>query len=215
MVVSSTVLPKAEEALPGRPEKVLVADKHAVNCHSTIPPFPDDTKIAMFGMGCFWGAERLFWKQDGVFSTQVGYSMGFTPNPTYQEVCSGQTGHAEVVRVVFNPCVVSYEALLALFWDNHDPTQGMMQGIDVGTQYRSGIYYYDDDQRELAELSKVAFQAELDKIGISGRITTEIQPAGEFYYAEDYHQQYLYKNPEGFCGLGNVGASCPRGLRKQ
>lgn len=210
MVVSKTDLPKPDEILPGRPERTVVAEKHAVNGNRTVEPFPGSTKIAIFGMGCFWGAERLFWKQKGIYSTQVGYSNGSTPNPTYSEVCSGLTGHTEVIRVVFDPTETSYEDLLALFWENHNPTEGMKQGVDIGTQYRSGVYYLDDTQRDLAEASKVAFQTELDKLGL-GKITTEIEPASEFFYAEDYHQQYLHKNPGGFCGLTNIGASCPRG----
>lgn len=210
MVVSKTDLPKPDEILPGRPERTVVAEKHAVNGNRTVEPFPGSTKIAIFGMGCFWGAERLFWKQKGIYSTQVGYSNGSTPNPTYSEVCSGLTGHTEVIRVVFDPTETSYEDLLALFWENHNPTEGMKQGVDIGTQYRSGVYYLDDTQRDLAEASKVAFQTELDKLGL-GKITTEIEPASEFFYAEDYHQQYLQKNPGGFCGLTNIGASCPRG----
>lgn len=212
MVVSKTDLPKPDEILPGRPERTVVAEKHAVNGNRTVEPFPGSTKIAIFGMGCFWGAERLFWKQKGIYSTQVGYSNGSTPNPTYSEVCSGLTGHTEVIRVVFDPTETSYEDLLALFWENHNPTEGMKQGVDIGTQYRSGVYYLDDTQRDLAEASKVAFQTELDKLGL-GKITTEIEPASEFFYAEDYHQQYLQKNPGGFCGLTNIGASCPRGLK--
>lgn len=212
MVVSKTDLPKPDEILPGRPERTVVAEKHAVNGNRTVEPFPGSTKIAIFGMGCFWGAERLFWKQKGIYSTQVGYSNGSTPNPTYSEVCSGLTGHTEVIRVVFDPTETSYEDLLALFWENHNPTEGMKQGVDIGTQYRSGVYYLDDTQRDLAEASKVAFQTELDKLGL-GKITTEIEPASEFFYAEDYHQQYLHKNPGGFCGLTNIGASCPRGLK--
>jgi peptide-methionine (S)-S-oxide reductase len=214
MVVSKTEMPKPGEALPGRQEKMSVNGTHAVNSHTTVAPFPAGTKMAIFGMGCFWGAERLFWKQEGVHSTHVGYAGGMTPNPTYEEVCSGLTGHNEVVRVIYDPSAVSYDALLALFWNNHDPTQGMKQDIDIGTQYRSGIYYFDEEQRAAAETSRDEFQVELEKIGL-GRITTEIKPATEFYYAEDYHQQYLHKNPAGFCGLRNVGASCPRGVVKK
>jgi peptide-methionine (S)-S-oxide reductase len=175
------------------------------------PPFPAGTELAMFGMGCFWGAERKFWKVTGVYSTAVGYAAGHTPNPTYREVCAGMTGHNEVVRVVFDPQIVCYDALLKVFWENHDPTQGMRQGNDVGTQYRSGIYYYSDAQRLAAETSCVAYQQVLDKARF-GAITTEILPAPEFYYAEEYHQQYLEKNPGGYCGLGGTGVSCPIGL---
>lgn len=214
MVVSKTEMPKPEEVLPGRSDPMMVSKKHTVSGNQTTEPFPSSTRLAMFGMGCYWGAERLFWKQKGIYSTQVGYSAGLTPNPTYTEVCTGLTGHTEVVRIVFDPNETSYEDLLALFWDNHDPTQGMKQGIDIGTQYRSGIYFLDESQKELAEASKVAFQAELEKAGL-GKITTEIQPAKEFFYAEDEHQQYLHKNPGGFCGLTNVGASCPRGLKRK
>jgi peptide-methionine (S)-S-oxide reductase len=185
---------------------------HAVNGNRLAPPFPDGFERALFAMGCFWGAERTFWLLPGVYSTAVGYAAGVTPNPTYREVCSGMTGHAEVVLVVFDPKRVSYDDLLKTFWENHDPTQGMRQGNDVGTQYRSGIYYDGDAQRAAAERSRDAFQAELTKAGYR-RITTEIQPAPEFYYAEDYHQQYLAKNPGGYCGLGGTGVSCPVGAQ--
>jgi peptide-methionine (S)-S-oxide reductase len=174
-------------------------------------PFPNGFKQAVFGMGCFWGAEKKFWQLPGVFTTAVGYAAGFTPNPTYREVCSGMTGHAEVVLVVFDPAKISYDTLLKVFWENHDPTQGMRQGNDNGTQYRSGIYVFDDEQRAAAERSRQAYQAELSKRNL-GRITTEIIPAPEFYYAEDYHQQYLSKNPNGYCGIGGTGVSCPVGL---
>ena len=185
---------------------------HFVNGNRLEPPFPDGLQRALFGMGCFWGAERKFWQMPGVYSTAVGYAAGLTPNPSYREVCSGTTGHAEVVLVVFDPKVVSYEDLLRTFWESHDPTQGMRQGNDVGTQYRSGIYYYDDAQRAAAERTRDLFQAELAKVR-HGRITTELQPAPEFYYAEDYHQQYLAKNPGGYCGLGGTGVSCPAGVQ--
>jgi peptide-methionine (S)-S-oxide reductase len=172
------------------------------------PPFPAGTELAMFGMGCFWGAEKVFWKTQGVYSTAVGYAGGFTPNPTYEEVCSGRTGHAEVLRVAFDPAAIPYDSLLRLFWENHDPTQGMRQGNDVGTQYRSGIYWYGDAQRAAAEASREAYQRVLAKAGY-GPITTEIRQAPEFYYAEEYHQQYLAKNPWGYCGLGGTGIACP------
>jgi peptide-methionine (S)-S-oxide reductase len=176
------------------------------------PPFPEGTELALFGMGCFWGAERMFWQLgDGIHTTAVGYAAGYTPNPTYEEVCSARTGHNEVVRVVFDPAVIPYERLLATFWEGHDPTQGMRQGNDVGTQYRSGIYTYSEAQREAAEASRDMFQERLAAAGY-GPITTEIEPAGEFYYAEDYHQQYLAKVPNGYCGLGGTGVTCPVGL---
>ena len=184
---------------------------HFVNGHPLEPPFPEGMQRALFGMGCFWGAEKKFWQQSGVFTTAVGYAAGVTPNPTYREVCTGHTGHSEVVLVVFDPAVVSYDKLLKLFWENHDPTQGMRQGNDTGPQYRSGIYTFDDAQRAAAEASKTAFQRELAAAGY-GAITTEILPAPVFYYAEDYHQQYLAKNPDGYCGLGGTGVSCPVGV---
>ena len=201
----------AEDALPGRSQAMAVPPAHEVNGHPLVPPFPDGYQQAVFGMGCFWGAERIFWQAPGVWTTAVGYAGGFTPNPTYQEVCSGRTGHAEVVLVVFDPAVTSYEALLKVFWEGHDPTQGMRQGNDVGTQYRSGIWWFDQAQRAAAEASRDAFEAVLSKSGF-GSITTEIGPAGPFYYAEDYHQQYLAKNPNGYCGLGGTGLSCPVGV---
>ena len=204
-------IPTSEEALPGRSTPMIVPDAHYVNGHRIQPPFPEGLELAMFGLGCFWGAEKKFWQQKGVYSTAVGYAAGHTPNPTYREVCSGMTGHTEAVLVVFDPTIVSYEDLLKTFWENHDPTQGMRQGNDAGTQYRSGIYYYNDAQRHAAEASRDMFQKELDRAGY-GRITTEILPAPEFYYAEDYHQQYLAKNPGGYCGLGGTGVSCPIGL---
>ncbi len=206
-------LPAKDEALPGRAQKMPVPAAHFVNGHPLEPPFPDGLARAMFGMGCFWGAERQFWSLPGVYTTAVGYSGGYTPNPTYREVCSGLTGHAEVVLVVYDPKVLRYEDLLKVFWEGHDPTQGMRQGHDVGTQYRSGIYYFDEAQRRAAEASRDAYQQRLSAAGY-GQITTEIQPAGEFYYAEDYHQQYLAKNPDGYCGLGGTGVSCPVGLAR-
>ncbi len=208
---SKLLIPAPGDALPGRSEKMPVPEKHFVNGHPLEPPFPPGTERALFGMGCFWGAEKKFWQHEGVFSTAVGYAAGSTPNPTYREVCTGQTGHNEVVLVVFDPAKVSYDELLKTFWENHDPTQGMRQGNDAGTQYRSGIYTFDDGQAAAAEASKAAFQRGLAKANF-GTITTEILPAPPFYYAEDYHQQYLAKNPDGYCGLGGTGASCPIGL---
>lgn len=205
--------PSVQEALPGRSTPMSVPETHYVNGHRITPPFPDGVELAMFGLGCFWGAERTFWQLNGVYSTAVGYAAGHTPNPTYREVCTGMTGHTEAVLVVFDPKIVSYEELLKTFWENHDPTQGMRQGNDVGTQYRSGIYYYNDAQRRAAEASRDMFQKELDQAGY-GRITTEILPAPQFYYAEDYHQQYLAKNPGGYCGLGGTAVSCPIGVAK-
>jgi len=201
-----TKLPAAGEALPGRAERMRVPERHHVNGHRIEPPFPEGMQLALFGLGCFWGAERKFWVLPGVYSTAVGYASGQTPNPTYEEVCTGRTGHSEVVRVVFDPAVIGYDELLRVFWESHDPTQGMRQGNDAGTQYRSGIYVSDDAQRELAESSRAAYQARLSEAGL-GAITTEILPASEFYYAEDYHQQYLAKNPNGYCGLGGCGVS--------
>jgi peptide-methionine (S)-S-oxide reductase len=204
-------LPDAAHALPGRAEAIQVSPKHFVLGTSMLPPFPAGTSIATVGMGCFWGAERKFWETPGVYSTMVGYAAGVTPNPTYREVCSGQTGHSEVVQIVFDPGKLSFEQLLRIFWENHDPTQGMRQGNDVGTQYRSGIYVHDDAQREAATASRDAYQKSLGAAGF-GAITTELLPAGPFYYAEDYHQQYLAKNPDGYCGIGGTGVSCPVGL---
>ncbi|HZR26122.1 MAG TPA: peptide-methionine (S)-S-oxide reductase MsrA [Vicinamibacterales bacterium] len=204
-------IPTKADALPGRPEPMHVPTEHFVNKNRIVPPFPDGLERAMFAMGCFWGAERKFWQLRGVYSTAVGYAAGHTPNATYREVCSGMTGHAEVVLVVFDPKIVSYEDLLKVFWENHDPTQGMRQGNDVGTQYRSGIYTYGDAQARAAEKSRDAYQTQLTAAGY-GRITTEVLPAPEFYYAEDYHQQYLAKNPDGYCGLGGTGVSCPIGV---
>jgi peptide-methionine (S)-S-oxide reductase len=198
-------------ALAGRAEAMPVAARHAVLGNPLAPPFPDGLQRAVFGIGCFWGAERVFWQAPGVWTTAVGYAGGFTPNPTYEEVCSGSTGHTEAVLVVFDPALTSYEELLRLFWEGHDPTQGMRQGNDVGTQYRSAIYWHDDAQRATAERSAELFGARLREQGF-GEITTEIAEAGPFYYAEDYHQQYLHKNPAGYCGLGGTGVSCPVGL---
>jgi len=204
-------LPSKADALPGRAERMAVPESHFVNQHRIVPPFPDGLQQAVFGMGCFWGAEKKFWQQPGVYSTAVGYAGGLTPNPTYREVCTGMTGHNEVVLVVFDPNVTSYDAMLKVFWENHDPTQGMRQGNDVGTQYRSGIYYADDAQKRAAEASRETFQKQLAASGF-GAITTEIVPLPEFYYAEDYHQQYLAKNPDGYCGLGGTGVTCPIGV---
>jgi peptide-methionine (S)-S-oxide reductase len=204
-------IPTVAEALPGRPSPIPTASTHWVNGNAIKPPFPAGMETAIFGLGCFWGAERTFWQLPGVYSTAVGYAGGPTPNPTYQEVCSGMTGHNEVVLVVFDPKKVSYEALLKTFWESHDPTQGMRQGNDVGTQYRSGIYLTSPAQRRAAEESRRAFQQSLRKAGY-GEITTEIVDAPPFYYAEDYHQQYLAKNPNGYCGLGGTGVSCPIGV---
>ena len=204
-------MPLPDEALPGRSEKMAVPETHFVNGARITEPFPVGLERALFGMGCFWGAEKKFWQLPGVYATAVGYAAGFTPNPTYREVCSGMTGHNEVVLVVYDPRKVSYDTLLKTFWENHDPTQGMRQGNDVGTQYRSGIYVYTDAQRAAADRSREMYQERL-RAGGYGRITTEIVPAPDFYYAEDYHQQYLAKNPDGYCGLGGTGVSCPIGL---
>jgi peptide-methionine (S)-S-oxide reductase len=201
-------LPTPEQALPGRAEPMQLPDRHFVNGNQLKPPYPEGMEMAMFGLGCFWGAERKFWQQNGVFTTAVGYSAGITPNPTYQEVCTGMTGHNEVVHVVFDPNVISYEALLKVFWESHNPTQGMRQGNDAGTQYRSGIYVYSETQRQLAEASRDAYQQALKAAGY-GAITTEIIDAPEFYYAESYHQQYLAKNPNGYCGLGGTKVCLP------
>ncbi|WP_298181314.1 peptide-methionine (S)-S-oxide reductase MsrA [Saccharomonospora sp.] len=208
---NKTQLVSADEALPGRAEALVTPDLHAVFPERRIkPPFPEGLRTAVFGLGCFWGAERLFWQTQGVYSTAVGYAGGHTPNPTYEEVCTSLTGHSEVVLVVFDPNQVSYESLLKVFWEGHDPTQGMRQGNDIGTQYRSAIYYTNDEQREAAEASRESFQKALRTAGY-GEITTEIAPLREFYYAEDYHQQYLYKVPNGYCGIGGTGVSCPVG----
>jgi peptide-methionine (S)-S-oxide reductase len=205
----TTTLPSAAEALAGRTDPIPTATRHFVNGHPLQPPYPTGLAQAVFGLGCFWGAERKFWELgDGISVTAVGYAGGHTKNPTYEEVCSGRTGHTEVVLVVFDPAKVSYETLLKTFWENHNPTQGMRQGNDVGTQYRSAIYTFGDAQRDAAVSSKAAYQKALATKGL-GTITTEIAPAGEFYFAEDYHQQYLAKNPAGYCGLGGTGVSCP------
>ncbi len=204
-------MPTPDQALPGRDRVMPVNNRHFVNGNPLLPPFPKRLEMALFGLGCFWGAEKAFWNARGVYSTAVGYAGGYTPNPTYEEVCSGLTGHNEVVRVVFDPAEISYADLLKTFWEGHDPTQGMRQGNDVGTQYRSGIYVYSDEQRALAEASRESYQAALVEHGYE-RITTEILDAPEFYYAEDYHQQYLAKVPHGYCGLGGTGVSCPSGI---
>jgi len=205
------VLPAPEQTLPGRDKQMAVTNKHYVNGNPIQGDFPDGMETAMFGLGCFWGAERKFWQAEGVYSTAVGYAAGSTPNPTYREVCSGMTGHNEVVLVVFDPKVISYDGLLKVFWESHNPTQGMRQGNDKGTQYRSGIYTYSDAQMEAAKASKQMYQEKLKEAGY-GEITTEILPAPEFYYAEEYHQQYLAKNPGGYCGLGGTNVSCPIGV---
>jgi peptide-methionine (S)-S-oxide reductase len=204
-------LPTPDAALPGRAEATAVPERHFVNGNPIAPPFPAGLEQAVFGMGCFWGAERKFWQAPGVFSTAVGYAGGYTPNASYREVCSGMTGHTEVVLVVFDPKKTTYEQMLKLFWENHDPTQGMRQGNDVGTQYRSAIYTFSPEQQKAAEESRAAFQDQLTAAGF-GRITTEITQAPPFYYAEDYHQQYLAKNPDGYCGIGGTGVSCPVGV---
>lgn len=208
----AAAMPTPEEALPGRSQTIATADRHFVFDRPLKGPFADGLETALFGMGCFWGAERMFWNlgPDKVWTTAVGYAAGLTPNPTYEEVCSGRTGHNEVVLIVFDPGVTSYETLLKIFWEGHDPTQGMQQGNDVGTQYRSGIYVMSPDQREAAEASKAAFEQILSANGY-GAITTEIVDAGPFYYGEDYHQQYLAKVPHGYCGLGGTGLTCPVG----
>ena len=211
MTSKKAVMPTPEQALPGRRSAMPVPTAHEVNGNPLKPPFPAGLEQAVFGLGCFWGAERKFWQTPGVFTTAVGYAGGYTPNPTYEEVCSGRTGHTEVVLVVFDPKKLSYEQLLKVFWESHDPTQGMRQGNDVGTQYRSAIYTYSDAQRRAAEASRDAYQRALSGRGYDA-ITTEIKPAPEFYYAEDYHQQYLAKNPMGYCGLGGTGVACPTGL---
>ena len=211
MFGKSAKIPSKSEALPGRAERLPVPEVHHVNGNRHEPPFPAGLETAMFALGCFWGAEKKFWQQKGVYTTAVGYAAGHTPNATYREVCSGMTGHAEGVLVVFDPKQITYEQLLKIFWENHDPTQGMRQGGDIGTQYRSGIYYYDDRQRAAAEASRDAYQQQLNAAGY-GAITTEVIPAPEFYYAEDHHQQYLAKNPDGYCGLGGTGVACQTGL---
>lgn len=199
------------DALPGRGTAIPTASTHFVNGNPLAAEVPEGMEEALFGMGCFWGVERMFWQLDGVYSTMVGYAGGYTPNATYEEVCTGQTGHNEVVRVVFDPAMISYDDLLRVFWEGHDPTQGMRQGNDMGTQYRSGIYVYSDAQKAAAEASKAAFAPQLAKAGYSD-ITTEIVPAPDFFFAEDYHQQYLAKNPNGYCGIGGTGVSCPIGV---
>jgi peptide-methionine (S)-S-oxide reductase len=204
-------MPGPGEALRGRATPLPVGDTHFVNGHRIKPPFPDGMQRALFGMGCFWGAERKFWQTPGVYSTAVGYAGGYTTNPTYEEVCSGMTGHTEVVLVIYDPAQVSYDKLLVVFWENHDPTQGMRQGNDVGTQYRSAIYTYGPEQHAAAEASRAMYQERLRAAG-HGDITTELRSAPDFFYAEDYHQQYLGKNPGGYCGLGGTGVSCPIGL---
>ncbi|MGE0746003.1 MAG: peptide-methionine (S)-S-oxide reductase MsrA [Rhodospirillales bacterium] len=205
------MMPQPEEALRGRAQAMRVTNRHFVNGNPIVPPFPEGMQLGLFGMGCFWGAEQMFWKTPGVFSTSVGYAAGYTPNPAYEEVCSGQTGHNEVVRVVFDPAKTSFAAMLKVFWEGHDPTQGMRQGNDVGTQYRSGVYVHSAEQRTLAAETREMYQALLLAKGF-GDITTEILDAPEFYYAEDYHQQYLAKNPGGYCGHGGTGISCPIGV---
>ena len=207
-LANKTAMPEPGKALAGRAAPIPTAERHFVNGEALKGPYPDGMKTALFGLGCFWGAERIFWTLPGVHVTAVGYSGGYTPNPTYQEVCSGATGHNEVVLVVYDPAKTSYGALLKAFWEAHDPTQGMRQGNDIGTQYRSGIYVFDADQRREADASKAAYEAALKAKG-RGAVTTEIREAGEFYFAEDYHQQYLAKNPSGYCGLGGTGVSCP------
>ena len=206
-----TSMPDPAQALPGRPTPMPVPDRHFINGERLTPPYREGTRLATFALGCFWGAEKRFWETPGVVVTAVGYAGGYTPNPTYEEVCSGRTGHAEAVRVVYDPKLVSYEHLLKVFWEDHDPTQGMRQGADVGTQYRSAIYVHDEEQRAAAEASRAAYQRELSKAGY-GEITTEITDVPEFYFAEDYHQQYLAKNPGGYCGIGGTGVSCPIGV---
>ena len=209
-----TTMPAAAEALPGRSTPLTVPQAHYVSGQRIVPPFPDGMRAAVFGLGCFWGAERLFWRLPGVYSTAVGYAGGHTPNPTYEEVCTGLTGHAEVVRVIFDPAKIGYEDLLKAFWESHDPTQGMRQGNDVGTQYRSVIFVTGAEQRRAAEDSRRAYQARLTQAGM-GPVTTEVGDAPQFYYAEGYHQQYLAKNPDGYCGLKGTGVSCPIGADLQ
>jgi peptide-methionine (S)-S-oxide reductase len=211
MFGSKSRMPSPDEALPGRSETMPVPDRHFVNGHPLTGPFPEGYQLAMFGLGCFWGAERKFWQAEGVYTTAVGYAAGYTPNPSYREVCSGRTGHNEVVLVVFDPERITYEQLLRIFWESHDPTQGMRQGNDVGTQYRSGIYVFSPEQRAEAEASRDRYEQVLRKAHFDA-ITTEILDAPAFYYAEDYHQQYLAKNPGGYCGLGGTGVSCPVGV---
>jgi peptide-methionine (S)-S-oxide reductase len=211
LFTKKTEMVTPEDALPGRDTPMQVSERHEVLGTPLQPPFPEGMEELVVGMGCFWGAERVFWQADGVYTTAVGYAGGYTPNPTYEEVCSGRTGHTEAVLVVFDPSVASLEGILRLFWENHDPTQGSRQGNDVGTQYRSAVYWSGDAQRAAAEATREMFQTELERAGY-GEITTEIAEAGPFYYAEAYHQQYLAKNPNGYCGLGGTGVSCPVGL---
>jgi peptide-methionine (S)-S-oxide reductase len=211
MFLKKTEMPTRGQALPGRSEEMPVPETHYVNGRPLKPPFPDNLETAVFGLGCFWGAEKAFWQTEGVYTTAVGYAGGYTPNPTYREVCTGQTGHTEVVLVVFDPAVISYQKLLKVFWEEHDPTQGMRQGADVGTQYRSSIYTFNEDQKKAALSSREAYRKVLSAAGY-GPITTEIEDAPRFYYAEDYHQQYLAKNPGGYCGHGGTGVACPTGL---
>ena len=208
-----TEMPEADAAIPGRETPVAISGVHYVNGNTIVPPFPEGLETAVFAMGCFWGAERIFWKLDGVYSTAVGYAGGFTENATYEEVCSGRTGHTEVVLVVFDPAKISYQSLLKAFWEGHDPTQGMRQGNDVGSQYRSAVYVTSDAQLEAAKETRDMYQEQLSASGYA-QITTEIDEAGPFYYAEEYHQQYLAKNPNGYCGIGGTGVSCPIGLTK-
>ena len=208
---TKTTIPSPDAALPGRAQAVPVPDRHHVNGRPLTPPFPEGLRQAVFALGCFWGAERVFWQTEGVWTTAVGYTAGSTPNATYEEVCSGRTGHTEAVLVVYDPDVVPYDELLRVFWEAHNPTQGMRQGNDVGTQYRSGVYVFDDAQRQAAEAARDRYSEVLRSAG-HGQITTEIVDAPAFYYAEDYHQQYLSKNPSGYCGLGGTGVSCPVGL---
>ena len=204
-------LPRPDDALPGRADAMPVPGAHFVNGHPLVPPFPPGMQRAVFGMGCFWGAERKFWEAPGVFTTAAGYAGGYTPNPTYREVCTGMTGHTEVVLVVFDPTITSYDEMLRIFWENHDPTQGMRQGNDVGTQYRSAVYCATPEQKDAAHASRAAYQDRLSASGF-GRITSEIADEPPFYYAEDYHQQYLAKNPGGYCGIGGTGVTCPVGV---
>ncbi|GAB2939069.1 peptide-methionine (S)-S-oxide reductase MsrA [Nonomuraea fastidiosa] len=208
---NKTSMVRPEDALPGRAEQMPVPARHVVLDAPLAPPYPEGLQVADFGLGCFWGAERIFWQTSGVYTTAVGYQGGYTPNPTYEEVCTGRTGHAEVVRVVFDPAKISYKQLLKVFWEAHDPTQGMRQGNDIGTQYRSAIYFHSPEQQAAAEESRESYQRVLKDAGY-GDITTEIAPAGPFYFAEEYHQQYLYKVPNGYCGIGGTGVACPVGL---
>jgi peptide-methionine (S)-S-oxide reductase len=208
--LKKTAMPTPASALPGRASPIPTAERHFINGNPLAGPYPEGSEMAMFGMGCFWGVERRFWRLPGVWVTMVGYAAGVTPNATYQEVCSGRTGHNEVARVVYQPSKISYAELLRVFWENHDPTQGMRQGNDVGTQYRSGIYFYSPEQERLTHETRDLFQERLTAAG-HGRITTEIRAAPEFYFAEDYHQQYLAKNPGGYCGVGGIGVTCPVG----